>query len=278
MNKTEAMALSNAEVGFLLLTPFKFYQHYGFTRSVLPFCDILETQNRTLNATTDSGLALSTGSLTLTWQAFLAALVETNYDEIISPAESDPFSEYSWTWQFCSEYGFYVVSNASNPHTIQSQFISFDFFQQICRSAFPSLTESGLLPAWPNVSAPNRYGGWNMRPSNSFFTSGQFDPWRALSPVSTEERSPRRNTVRTIPACNKAPPGTDVFGLVFEDMVHVSDMRALFDLGDYHHQNFSTVGFSSPISTESFFAGTSLFAEALEAWLPCFNKTNEKRT
>ena len=53
-------------------------------------------------------------------------------------------------------------------------------------------------------------------------------------------------------------------------MVHVSDMRALLKENDPNHQNFSTVGFSSPISTEPFYAGTGLFQAALETWLPCF--------
>lgn len=53
-------------------------------------------------------------------------------------------------------------------------------------------------------------------------------------------------------------------------MVHVSDLRALLNTSDVNHQNFSTVGFSSPISTEPYHAGVGLFQSALEEWLPCF--------
>ena len=73
-----------------------------------------------------------------------------------------------------------------------------------------------------------------------------------------------------IPACNVAPAGDTVFGIVYAGMVHVSDMRALLNPGDVNHQGFGTVGFSSPISTEPFFAGTGLFGMALEGWLGCF--------
>ena len=277
VNETEATALSNVDAGSLLLTPLSFYQYYGFAKSVAPFCDILETQNRTSVSTTDnggtakslapsSGLTLEYNNLTLTWQSFLTALVETDYDSIISPTPPDPVSGYSWTYQYCSEYGFYQRGNPSNPHTIESRYISLSYFQQGCNDTFP-----GLLPSSPNVSAPNRYGGWNMQPSNVMWSSGEYDPWRAYSPASIEVGSPGRRTTQFVPACNVPPQGTDIFGIVYDGMVHVSDMRALLDTGDYYHQNFSTVGFSSPISTEPFYAGTALFERALEAWLPCFN-------
>lgn len=287
INASEALMLSSADVGNLIQTPLSFYQYYGFERSVLPFCDILETQNRTNVSTTDnggnslsispaSGLYLSTGNITLTWQSFLTALAEIDYDSLESPSPSDPVQGYSWTWQYCSEYGYYQVGNASNPHTIESSFISLDYFQAGCNSTFPSLAENRMLPSSPNVAAPNKYGGWNMRPSNTLFTSGQFDPWRALSPASTEEGSPHRRSVQTIPTCNEPPAGNDIFGLVHAGMVHVSDMRALLNESDYYHQNFSTVGFSSPISVEPFYSGTALFERALESWLPCFNSSRSK--
>lgn len=285
INTSEALALRASDIGNLLLTPLDFYQYYGFERSVLPFCDLLETQNRTHVCTTDnggtsisispaSGLAL-TYNITVAWQAFLTALIETDYDSIVSPASPDPVQGYSWTWQYCSEYGYYQRGNPENPHTIQSRYISLDYFQAGCNATFPTLAANGILPLPPNVSASNRYGGWNMKPSNTLFTSGQFDPWRALSPASIEEGSPMRKSVQNIPDCNEPPQGDDIFGLVYSGMVHVSDMRALLNESDYYHQNFSTIGFSSPVSVEPFYAGTALFKRALEKWLPCFNATRK---
>lgn len=267
--------LDYATVGSLLLTPLNFYQYYGFQRSMAPFCDILETQNQTTVSTTDnggtsraiapaSGLALEF-NISTTWYSFLVALMETDYDAIKSPTPSDPVQGYSWTYQYCSEYGYYQRGNPENVHTIESQFISLEYFQANCNASYP-----GLLPPSSHVAAPNSYGGWRMQPSNTMFSSGQYDPWRAYSPASIEDGSPGRKTTQYIPGCNQAPEGDDVFGIIYDDMVHVSDMRALLNEGDYYHQNFSTVGFSSPISTEPFFAGTALFERALEEWLPCF--------
>ncbi|MCJ1238530.1 hypothetical protein MMC14_006520 [Varicellaria rhodocarpa] len=272
-------ALTNADMAGYLLTPFSFYQYYGFARSVLPFCDILETQNRTSLSTTDNGgtlpaLASESGlasayNISTAWSAFLTALATIDYDSL--PSTDDPIQDTSWMWQYCSEYGYYQRGNPSNPHTVESRFLSLDLFQSACNDTFPD-DAGDLLPPTPNVAVPNKYGGWAINPSNTMFASGEFDPWRSLSPASTDTEigAPGRVTVNDIPACNVAPAGDTVFGIVYAGMVHVSDMRALLNPGDVNHQGFGTVGFSSPISTEPFFAGTGLFGMALEGWLGCF--------
>ena len=165
--------------------------------------------------------------------------------------------------------GYYQRGNPNNPHTIESRFISLELFQSSCNETFPK----GLPPS-PDVAKVNKYGGWHINPSNTMFSSGEFDPWRVYSPASTEMGSPNRTTVQDIPACNIAPPEDSIFGIIYRDMVHVSDMRALLNKSDVNHQNFSTVGFSSPISTEPFYAGLGLFQMALETWLPCFQNNS----
>ncbi|TKA74399.1 hypothetical protein B0A55_04528 [Friedmanniomyces simplex] len=273
VNQTEADGLSNAAVGNYLQLPLSFYQYYGFEASVKPFCDIMETFNQTHTATTDnggtapaiaseSGIAI-THNITAAWNAFLVGIAEIDYDSV--PYHDDPIQDNSWMWQYCSEYGYYQVGNPANPHTIESRFISLDLFQSACNATFPV-----GLPPTPNVAAPNKYGGWHINPSNIMFSSGEYDPWRALSPASIELGSPHRTTSQVVPACNVPPANDSIFGIIYRDMVHVSDMRALLNTSDVNHQNFSTVGFSSPISTEPFYAGVSLFQSALEEWLPCF--------
>lgn len=76
----------------------------------------------------------------------------------------------SWQYQYCSKYGYYQRGNPANPHTIQSKFVSLESFQKGCDEAF-----SGL-PTSPDVSVPLKYGGWHMNPSNTFWTSGEYDP------------------------------------------------------------------------------------------------------
>jgi hypothetical protein len=84
--------------------------------------------------------------------------------------------------------------------------------------------------------------------------SGEFDPWWSLSPASTEGSS-HRQTKNSIPPCGVPPPEDEVFGIVYDGMVHVSTMRALLNTSDPSRHDFSTVVFSGPINTEPFFAG-----------------------
>lgn len=279
INMTVVEALQPTDIAGYLLTPLSFYQYYGFERSVQPFCDILETFNDTHTLTTDNGgtapaIATESGiaktyNISQAWSSFLTGIAEIDYDSISVP--NDPIQDTSWMWQYCSEYGYYQRGNPANPHTIESKFYSLDFFQQSCNQTFPG---SLLLPPSPNVSEPNKYGGWHINPANTMFSSGEFDPWRALSPASTDRDigAPMRTTTQNVPACGVPPAEDQVFGIVYRDMVHVSDMRALLNTSDVNHRAFGTVGFSSPVSTEPFFAGTGLFQSALEMWLPCFGK------
>nr|OQO15986.1 hypothetical protein B0A51_16683 [Rachicladosporium sp. CCFEE 5018] len=276
VNTTTAESLTNQQVASYLRLPLSYYQYYGFAASIAPFCDIMETFNDTRSRTTDnggtskalaseSGIAL-THNITAAWSAFLTGIAETDYDGIPYTG-NDPTQNYSWTWQYCSEYGYYQRGNPDNEHTIESRYTSLDYFQANCNETFP-FPEG--LPSTPNVAAVNKYGGWHINPSNIMFSSGEYDPWRALSPTSIETGSPNRTSTQYIPQCNVPPSNDTVFGILYKDAVHVSDMRALLNTSDINHQNFSTVGFSSPVSPEHFYAGVSLFESALEEWLPCF--------
>ena len=133
INRTEAEALTNVDVGNNLLLPMSFYQYYGFEASVQPFCDIMETFNQTDVRTIDnggtaaaiaseSGIAVSS-NITAAWNAFLVGIAEIDYDSI--PYTNDPIENYSWMWQYCSEYGKQSVKSSSLnavQTTLTSQF------------------------------------------------------------------------------------------------------------------------------------------------------------
>lgn len=125
VNTTEARALTDVDVANYLLLPLSFYQYYGFEASVQPFCDVMETFNRTEESTTDSGGTAppiaSEGGVTLTynvteaWRAFLLGIAVIDYDSVPRDySEGDAIAGNSWTWQYCSEYG---ESCASHLHS-----------------------------------------------------------------------------------------------------------------------------------------------------------------
>lgn len=267
LNHTTSDTLSNEDAASILMDPLDFYQYYGFEASILPFCNILETENFTRPAT-EAGVSTS-HSIQIAFQSFLKGIAELDYDSI--PFQDDPAGDLSWMWQYCSEYGFYQRGDPSNTKNIETTFLSLELFQMQCNETFGE-----ALPTSPQVEHVNKYGGWNMQPSNIMWTNGEFDPWRTMGVASIEPSSPHRNTTQTVPPCNTPPQGSDVFGMIYDNMVHVSDMRVLLT-PDANHSNFQTVGFYSPISPTPFYAGLSLFQLALDEWLPCFhpNSTRE---
>lgn len=76
-------------------------QYYGFEASVLPFCNVLETQNFTATPF-ETGIAAALGN-EAGLDAFLTAIQEVNYAAI--PGDDDPATDRAWMWQYCSEWG-----------------------------------------------------------------------------------------------------------------------------------------------------------------------------
>ena len=77
-------------------------QYYGFKDSVLPFCNVAETQNFTATPF-ETGLAASLG-IDVALNAFLTGIQLVNYAAIPGDAD-DPVQDRSWMWQYCSEWG-----------------------------------------------------------------------------------------------------------------------------------------------------------------------------
>ncbi|KAF9450697.1 hypothetical protein P691DRAFT_440039 [Macrolepiota fuliginosa MF-IS2] len=262
ISETTAQRTSDVSAASILMDPLDFYQYYGFKESVLPFCNLLETKNFTQDPV-EKGIAAQEG-VGAAFTAFLTAISELDYDSV--PFTDDPAGDRSWMWQYCSEYGFYQRGDRNNPLSIQTAFQSLDLFQQQCNETFPE-----MLPASPQTQKVNKYGGWNMNPSNVMFANGEFDPWRTMGLASIEDIAPKRTPSVVIPECNTAPSDDNgtFFGITYANMVHVSDMRVLLT-PDANHSDFNTIGFYSPVSQEPFFTGLGLFQLALDKWLPCF--------
>ncbi|KAJ7230732.1 peptidase S28 [Mycena pura] len=261
LTRQRANATSNVDAATILMDPLDFYQYYGFQDSLLPFCNLLETQNST--AEPFEGGLISALDVNAAFHAFMVALGELDYDSIPGNAD-DPVQDMSWMRQYCSEYGFYQRGDPENLLSIETSFLSLELFQQQCSDTFPDLPNS------PQVGLVNKYGGWNMMPSNVMFTNGEFDPWRTMGLASIEPNSPFRKPTASVPLCNTPAPGTSFFGMTYSRMVHVSDMRVLL-VPDANHSDFKTVGFYSPVSQEPFYTGLGLFQLALDEWLPCFH-------
>jgi hypothetical protein len=154
----------------------------------------------------------------------------------------------AWTWQYCTEWGFFQHTNAG-PHALGSRYDDIDHQQEICYRQFPDGIKSGLLPREPRTEYINKVtGGWNMRPSNVFWTGGEFDPWRTLSPLSAERWAPDVRVREDVPACGTSTSRRELFGHLLLNSEHCYDLRAV----------------------EQAKRPNELFGEALGEWLKCF--------
>ncbi|KAF7507600.1 hypothetical protein GJ744_010270 [Endocarpon pusillum] len=255
------------------------FQYYNYAGSLGNFCDFLESWNPG-NATdfdidttgtewlrdsadgdlTTDGVAASYGN-EQAFYAFLAFLSANAYQSQNTSRGSDDFSllvdNVSWNWQYCSEFGYFMVANASDPTSLISRFLDVPGrAQHDCKDVF------SYAPDLPDVDTILKYGGYSMSPSNTLFTDGERDPWRTLGVQATKEINPSasiRESTIDVPACNAPPEGGKVFGVIYADEVHGSDMaRSVKKVGSEK---------VSPADT-----GFHLFSKALEKWLECWKQ------
>jgi hypothetical protein len=63
--------------------------------------------------------------------------------------------------------GVYQVANPDASQSIISKFVSVNQTQQACNGNYPG------VPSSPAIDHINKYGGWNMTPSRTFFSNGE---------------------------------------------------------------------------------------------------------
>ena len=91
-----------------------------------------------------------------------------------------------------------------------------------------------------------------MRPSNVYWSGGEYDPWLSLTPFSTEDFAPQGIKYTTdVPKCGVQTDEDTLFGWVMDRVVHAHDLKNDDDLAQ------TSRGF---------------FKKALREWLPCYKK------
>jgi hypothetical protein len=84
-----------------------------------------------------------------------------------------------------------------------------------------------------------------------YWSGGEFDPWRTLSPLSAEPFAPRVQAVTTAPKCGQETAQSQVFGYTMPDAQHCYDFRTTFAPGAVSRKYFT---------------------DALTGWLKCYKK------
>ncbi|KAJ5514934.1 Peptidase S28 [Penicillium fimorum] len=261
---------SNKDFSSALQVIYYLFQSYGLSSgrvSLDSFCEHMETDPETSAPAPPHGFAPTRGNKYAadryaSWPAFTELAnnnFETNCRKLddseplvcnLSAPSSDP-DVISWTWQYCTEWGYYQTNNFG-PHSLLSKFQTLEYGQEYCNRYFPEAIKKGLFPKHPQVEATNaETGGWTIRPSNVYWSGGQFDPWRTLSPLAAGTRlAPQGVTLTTeIPKCNVETDESTVFGYIMENAEHCFDFRTTFAPGAISRKYFTT---------------------ALTEWLKCF--------
>lgn len=82
---------------------------------------------------------------------------------------------------------------------------------------------------------------------------GEFDPWRTLSPLSSEPFAPGFKVTNKVSDCRVSTSKNEIFGYLVDDAQHCYDFRSAT----------AFPGSAAPVA---------LFMKALKSWLKCFGK------
>lgn len=162
----------------------------GGNSSLPGLCDYLERTPKT-----EDSYALT--QRFASWPPFIGIINKYSETNCASQNSSIPLScdlsqkrtadqaRISWAWMLCSEWGL-GLGPAPEPYPIVSKYIlPHDSRASICNAQFPGAIDAGALPAQPETVRLNQAtGGRHVRPSNTFWTVGEFDPWRSHTPLT----------------------------------------------------------------------------------------------
>jgi Serine carboxypeptidase S28 len=270
---------SNAAFADALSSIFGQWQSYavdGDDGNLRQFCDWISTDPTTGATSPAQGWAVTKGVQYVvdrwaSWPLFLSLInsgfnancqgppgIQKNTTRLAMSIECDlakPTSlpdSVGWMWQYCTQWGFFQSANVG-PHQLISKYNSLSHQKDVCHIQFPDGIESGFLPDWPNAQQTNRdLGGWDIRPSNTYWTGSEFDPWRTLSPLSD---MPFSNKV----AANNKSPQCVALGAEKESEYLFS---YLVPNAEHCYDLHMEVPWTAPART--------LFHDTLKEWLSCW--------
>lgn len=114
--------------------------------------------------------------------------LDFKYDKMINEMKNVSWDAESseggrqWTYQTCTEFGFYQTSE--NSSAIFGDRFPVEFFVKQCTDIFGSKFTNDSL--WRDVARTNNiYGGLDPETTNVLFVHGSIDPWHALGLTKT---------------------------------------------------------------------------------------------
>lgn len=98
-----------------------------------------------------------------------------------------------WIFQVCTEWGYFFVSppDENHPRIVSNQH-TLEYESKICRQAFPP-GKHFTVPNFPNVTAVNALGDFQIVADRLAIIDGSVDPWKPATPHS-RYAPPRQHT------------------------------------------------------------------------------------
>lgn len=122
-----------------------------------------------------------------------------------------------WTYQYCTEYGFWQVP--SEIHPMRSELLRTQFWPDMCERTFKGLNMNNRPKAWETKADQ---GGWNIAGTNTFFTNGDEDPWKWATKT---ESVPEWNQVAVTADCDNCGHCAELYTPTDDDPVELAAVR-----------------------------------------------------
>lgn len=110
----------------------------------------------------------------------------------------------AWSYQVLTQFGWIQGSDPDNV-TYVSKYYNISAARE-ARTLFYYDIEIDDFPEYPDTDAVNKYGGWNMTPSNVMFTDGQYDPWKEGTLMSNDTSIVSEIPIQELPCVHACIP------------------------------------------------------------------------
>lgn len=107
----------------------------------------------------------------------VAGVTPGDYDTNIlsSPVINTNTSGRQWTYQYCTEYGWFQTPSIETGHVMRSQFLRYDYWPKMCERTFAGLDMTNLPQVTQTTVSESGFDGMG---TNTYFTNGVEDPWQ----------------------------------------------------------------------------------------------------
>jgi len=126
-------------------------------------------------------------------------------NETVNPSDN----MRQWMWQSCLQVGYFQTAPQNN--SLRSTLIDVAWHLQVCEKLFNGASNEPRV-GWTN----SVYGGDTLSTSNTIFTNGALDPWKALSVVNSKAPSVPSIMIEGVAHCANwyGPRSTDSPALI----------------------------------------------------------------